>query len=100
VPQPAAVMAAASRIRPKLRLIPVGRNAADAGSRNRRRPGRRRGELAAAYRDQPGIANPARVYDALLGGKDNYAADRATGHCQVTSGGASLTSIWEVAPIG
>jgi hypothetical protein len=25
----------------------------------------------------PGIANPARVYDALLGGKDNYAADRA-----------------------
>ncbi|MGH3297844.1 MAG: SAM-dependent methyltransferase, partial [Trebonia sp.] len=27
--------------------------------------------------DGPGIANPARVYDALLGGKDNYAADRA-----------------------
>ena len=25
----------------------------------------------------PSIANPARVYDALLGGKDNYAADRA-----------------------
>src|ERR1700733_2633367 len=25
----------------------------------------------------PGTANPARVYDALLGGKDNYAADRA-----------------------
>lgn len=25
----------------------------------------------------PGIANPARVYDALLGGKDNFAADRA-----------------------
>jgi hypothetical protein len=24
----------------------------------------------------PNIANPARVYDALLGGKDNYAADR------------------------
>ena len=27
--------------------------------------------------DGPGTANPARVYDALLGGKDNYAADRA-----------------------
>src|ERR1700753_1096470 len=26
--------------------------------------------------DNPNIANPARVYDALLGGKDNYAADR------------------------
>ncbi len=25
----------------------------------------------------PTIPNPARVYDALLGGKDNYAADRA-----------------------
>jgi hypothetical protein len=25
----------------------------------------------------PSIPNPARVYDALLGGKDNYAADRA-----------------------
>ena len=25
----------------------------------------------------PNIANPARVYDALLGGKDNFAADRA-----------------------
>ena len=25
----------------------------------------------------PNIPNPARVYDALLGGKDNYAADRA-----------------------
>ena len=27
--------------------------------------------------DNPNIANPARVYDALLGGKDNFAADRA-----------------------
>ena len=27
--------------------------------------------------DDPGIANPARVYDALLGGNDNYPADRA-----------------------
>jgi O-methyltransferase involved in polyketide biosynthesis len=26
---------------------------------------------------EPATANPARVYDALLGGKDNYAADRA-----------------------
>ena len=25
----------------------------------------------------PGTANPSRVYDAMLGGKDNYAADRA-----------------------
>jgi hypothetical protein len=24
--------------------------------------------------------NPARVYDALLGGKDNYLADRAAAH--------------------
>lgn len=27
--------------------------------------------------DNPNVPNPARVYDALLGGKDNYAADRA-----------------------
>jgi S-adenosyl methyltransferase len=27
--------------------------------------------------DNPNAPNPARVYDALLGGKDNYAADRA-----------------------
>jgi hypothetical protein len=27
--------------------------------------------------DNPNTPNPARVYDALLGGKDNYAADRA-----------------------
>lgn len=27
--------------------------------------------------DGPGTANPARVHDALLGGKDNYEADRA-----------------------
>jgi len=26
--------------------------------------------------DNPNVPNPARVYDALLGGKDNYAADR------------------------
>ena len=25
----------------------------------------------------PSVPNPARVYDALLGGKDNYATDRA-----------------------
>src|SRR5216683_6241689 len=29
---------------------------------------------AAAQRDNP-AANPARIYDALLGGKNNYAAD-------------------------
>jgi len=27
--------------------------------------------------DNPNVPNPARVYDALLGGKDNFAADRA-----------------------
>jgi hypothetical protein len=33
--------------------------------------------LAVTARFDPGTPNTARVYDALLGGKDNYAADRA-----------------------
>jgi trans-aconitate methyltransferase len=35
------------------------------------------GETGTAAAGEPATANPARVYDALLGGKDNYAADRA-----------------------
>ena len=35
------------------------------------------GEPAPDAAGDPATANPARVYDALLGGKDNYAADRA-----------------------
>nr|MDQ2877291.1 SAM-dependent methyltransferase [Actinomycetota bacterium] len=35
-------------------------------------PPRQTGEVSS----RPGAANVARVYDCLLGGKDNYAADR------------------------
>ena len=35
------------------------------------------GNPLAQTADNPNVPNPARVYDALLGGKDNYAADRA-----------------------
>ena len=40
-------------------------------------PGRPGNELPADIRTD--IAHPARVYDYWLGGKDNYAADRAAG---------------------
>ena len=39
-------------------------------------PGDRPGRDGEPLSFDPSIANPARVYDYLLGGKDNYAADR------------------------
>jgi hypothetical protein len=46
------------------------------GSPEAARPGTA-GTFLQQTADNPSMPNPARVYDALLGGKDNYAADRA-----------------------
>jgi hypothetical protein len=41
----------------------------------------------------PSTANPARVYDALLGGRDNYAADRAVAEKLATAKPALLANV-------